>query len=49
VDIVREIMEFYYRKGGGRLQVESLPGVMEALCAGKKGENFNFRSFFYHP
>jgi hypothetical protein len=36
VDVVKEIMEFYYKKGGRGLQVGSLPGGMEALHARKK-------------
>jgi hypothetical protein len=37
--VVREIMEFYYRKAGRRLQVGSLLGGVEVLCAVKiRGE-----------
>jgi hypothetical protein len=31
VDVVRGITKLYYRKGGRRLQVWSLPGGMETL------------------
>jgi hypothetical protein len=46
VDIVREIMEFYYRRGRG-LQVGFQPGGMEALCAGKK-KGGGLRQKLYH-
>jgi hypothetical protein len=36
MDEMREIMEFYYRKGGKGLQVVSLPCGMEAQHTGKK-------------
>jgi hypothetical protein len=42
VDVVMEIMEFYYRKRGRRLQVWSLPGVLDILCAGKRSEEGEF-------
>jgi hypothetical protein len=41
--VVREIMKFYYRKGGRGLQVGSLPG---ALCRKKKREEHYFRLFY---
>jgi hypothetical protein len=43
VDIVRQI-EFYYRKGRRKLQVEWGRCVPE-----KKGKKLHFRSFLYHP
>jgi hypothetical protein len=36
VAVVSEVTEFIIGKGKG-LQVRSLPGEMEVLCAGKKG------------
>jgi hypothetical protein len=45
MDVVREIMEFYYRKGVRGLQVGSLMGGMKVPCAEKR-EGFYFRSFF---
>jgi hypothetical protein len=36
VGVAREITQFYYRKGGRRLQAGSLPGGMEVLCAVKR-------------
>jgi hypothetical protein len=48
VDVVRDIMEFYYRKGEG-IMVRSLPGGMKALLAEEEREGFYFRSFLHHP
>jgi hypothetical protein len=44
-----ENKSFIIEKGGGALQVGSLPDAMEMPCAGKKWENFYFRLFLYHP
>jgi hypothetical protein len=38
LDVVREITEFYYRKGGRGLQVGSLTCGMEVLHAGNEKE-----------
>jgi hypothetical protein len=37
MDVVRKIIEFYYKKEGRGLEVGSLPGEMEGLVVGKKG------------
>jgi hypothetical protein len=39
VDVVRETMEFYNRKGERRLQVWFLPGGMEVPHEEKKGKD----------
>jgi hypothetical protein len=40
VGILREIRQFYYRKGGKGLQVRSLLSVMEVPRVGEKGQDF---------
>jgi hypothetical protein len=46
--VVREITEFYYRKGRKGLHMWDLPGRME-VPGDKKEENFYFGAFLYHP
>jgi hypothetical protein len=46
MDVVREITDFYYRKGV-EVQVESLPGGMEVLRAGKKRGEILSAVIFY--
>jgi hypothetical protein len=45
MDVVREITEFYYRKGARGLLVSSLPGGMEEPYAGKR-KNFTLSQFY---
>jgi hypothetical protein len=46
VDAVREIMEFYYKKGENGLLVGYLPAGMEAPYVEKKGQNFILFLFY---
>jgi hypothetical protein len=48
VGVVREIMEFYYRKAEGIIGVASARWNEGTWCR-KKRKNFNFRLFLYHP
>jgi hypothetical protein len=45
-DVVTRNAEFYSRKRGRRLQVESLPGGIEVLCAEKKERIFIVDHFY---
>jgi hypothetical protein len=48
VGIVREITEFYYRKGEGDYRW-GLCQVEWRYCVQKKREGFYFRAFLCHP
>jgi hypothetical protein len=49
MDEMREIMEFYYRKGGKGLITGSFSAMWNGSTTYREKENFYLRSFSYHP